>query len=92
MNKKIKPAIAVIVLIFLVAMIGLLSHVIMKRIPTKEKMNLNEYMSVKFPEAFMAAERICRQMEKSLKLPIPDIEIGYLAMHLERMLDTDINE
>lgn len=43
MNKKIKPAIAVIVLIFLVAMIGLLSHVIMKRIPTKEKMNLNEY-------------------------------------------------
>ena len=58
----------------------------------KLKMNLNEYMSVKFPEAFMAAERICRQMEKSLKLPIPDIEIGYLAMHLERMLDTDINE
>ena len=55
-------------------------------------MNLNEYMSVKFPEAFMAAERICRQMEKSLKLPIPDIEIGYLAMHLERMLDTDINK
>lgn len=43
MNKKIKPAIAVIVLIFLVAMIGLLSHVIMKHIPTKEKMNLNEY-------------------------------------------------
>ena len=34
----------------------------------KLKMNLNEYMSVKFPEAFMAAERICRQMEKSLKL------------------------
>ena len=57
-----------------------------------QPMNLNEYMSVKFPEAFMAAERICRQMEKSLKLPIPDIEIGYLAMHLERMLDTDINE
>ena len=58
----------------------------------KLKMNLNEYMSVKFPEPFMSAERICRQMEKSLKLPIPDIEIGYLAMHLERMLDTDINE
>ena len=57
-----------------------------------QPMNLNEYMSVKFPEPFMSAERICRQMEKSLKLPIPDIEIGYLAMHLERMLDTDINE
>ena len=55
-------------------------------------MNLNEYMSVKFPGPVMAAERICRQMEKSLKLPVPDIEIGYLAMHLERMLDTNVNE
>ena len=53
----------------------------------KLKMNLNDYMSVKFPGAFLAAEHICRQMEKSLKLPVPDIEIGYLAMHLERMLD-----
>lgn len=58
----------------------------------KLKMNLNEYMSVKFPGPYMAAERICRQMEKSLKLPVPDIEIGYLAMHLERMLDTNVNE
>ena len=55
----------------------------------KLKMNLNEYMSVKFPGPYMAAERICRQMEKSLKLPIPDIEIGYLAMHLERMMDRE---
>ena len=58
----------------------------------KLKMNLNEYMSVKFPGPYMAAERICRQMEKSLKLPVPDIEIGYLAMHLERMLETNVNE
>ena len=57
-----------------------------------QPMNLNEYMSVKFPGPYMAAERICRQMEKSLKLPVPDIEIGYLAMHLERMLDTNVHE
>ena len=37
----------------------------------------------------MTAEKICRKMEKSLKLPIPDIEIGYLAMHLERMMDRE---
>ena len=55
----------------------------------KLKMNLNEYMSVKFPEAFDAAERICHEMEKRLGLPMPDIEIGYLAMHLERMLDSE---
>ena len=55
----------------------------------KLKMSLNDYMSVKFPGPYMAAEKICRKMEKSLKLPIPDIEIGYLAMHLERMMDRE---
>ena len=55
----------------------------------KLKMSLNDYMSVKFPGSYMTAEKICRKMEKSLKLPIPDIEIGYLAMHLERMMDRE---
>ena len=55
----------------------------------KLKMSLNDYMSVKFPVPYMTAEKICRKMEKSLKLPIPDIEIGYLAMHLERMMDRE---
>ena len=55
----------------------------------KLKMNLNDYMSVKFPEAFHASERICHEMEKRLGLPMPDIEIGYLAMHLERMMDRE---
>ena len=55
----------------------------------KLKMSLNDYMSVKFPGPYMTAERICRKMEKSLKLRIPDIEIGYLAMHLERMMDRE---
>lgn len=56
----------------------------------KLKMSLNDYMSVKFPGPYMTAEKICRKMEKSLKLPIPDIEIGYLAMHLERMMDLSL--
>lgn len=55
----------------------------------KLKMSLNDYMYVKFPGPYMTAEKICRKMEKSLKLPIPDIEIGYLAMHLERMMDRE---
>lgn len=55
----------------------------------KLKMSLNDYMSVKFPGPYMTAEKICRKMEKSLKLPIPDIEIGYLEMHLERMMDRE---
>ena len=55
----------------------------------KLKMSLNDYMSVKFPGPYMTAEKICRKLEKSLMLHIPDIEIGYLAMHLERMMDRE---
>lgn len=55
----------------------------------KLKMSLNDYMSVKFPEAFLMAEHICHKMEKSLRLPVLDSEIGYLAMHLERLLDNE---
>ena len=56
------------------------------------KMNINDYMSVKFPAAFRAAEKICKEMETSLKLPMEDIEIGYLAMHMERMMDREEQE
>ena len=30
----------------------------------KLKVNMNDYMSVKFPEAFRAAKRICEEMER----------------------------
>ena len=58
----------------------------------KLKMNINDYMSVKFPEAFQAAKKICEEMEASLKLPMEDIEVGYLAMHMERMMDREEQE
>lgn len=43
MNKKYKPVIAVAVLVILVAIFGIVTHVVMKYIPSSEKMNLNEY-------------------------------------------------
>ena len=43
MNKKYKPVIAVAVLVILVAILGIVTHVVMKYIPSSEKMNLNEY-------------------------------------------------
>lgn len=43
MSKKYKPAAAVIVLILLVAVIGIVTHVVMKRIPTRQTMDLSEY-------------------------------------------------
>ena len=43
MNKKYKPVIAVAVLVILVAILGVVTHVVMKYIPSSEKMDLNEY-------------------------------------------------
>lgn len=43
MDKKYKPVIAVAVLVILVAILGIVTHVVMKYIPSSEKMDLNEY-------------------------------------------------
>lgn len=58
----------------------------------KLKVNINDYMSVKFPDAFQAAKQICEEMEKRLMLPMEEIEIGYLAMHMERIMDREEGE
>ena len=43
MDKKYKSIIAVAVLVILVAILGIVTHVVMKYIPSSEKMDLNEY-------------------------------------------------
>lgn len=49
------------------------------------KLNMNDYMSIKFPKSFATAEVICRRIEEMLKCKLGDVEIGYLAMHIERV-------
>lgn len=52
MRKQYMPAVIVVSLIFLLAVAGLGTHLIMKYIPTKERMNLTEYYGQK-PEGEM---------------------------------------
>ena len=54
----------------------------------KLKLNMNDYMSVKFPKSYRIADKICRQLEKQLHCDtlLDEVEIGYLAMHIERVL------
>ena len=54
----------------------------------KLKLNMNDYMSVKFPKSFWMATEVCKQLEKQLHRtsPLDEVEIGYLAMHIERVL------
>ncbi|MEI3338529.1 MAG: PRD domain-containing protein [Eubacterium sp.] len=62
----------------------------------KLKVNMNDYMEIKFPRAFQMAKTVCEQIGHSLKCELNDVEIGYLAMHIERVtsseLDTEENE
>lgn len=52
----------------------------------KLKLDMNDYMSEKFPDAFRLAKIVCRHLEKYLKHPMDEVEVGYLAMHIQRVL------
>ncbi len=56
----------------------------------KLKLNMNDYMEIKFPEAFQMAEKICEEVGHSLKKTLDCTEIGYLAMHIERVTNDEI--
>ena len=51
----------------------------------KLKLDMNDYMSVKFPDEFRMASTVCGHLEKHLKKPLDPVEIGYLAMHIQRV-------
>lgn len=51
----------------------------------KLKLDMNDYMAVKFPEAFELASTVCSHLERHLKKPLDAVEIGYLAMHIQRV-------
>jgi transcriptional antiterminator len=51
------------------------------------KLNMNDYMSLKFPESFAIASTVCEHLSRYLKKPLDEVEIGYLAMHIERVAE-----
>ena len=55
------------------------------------KINMNDYMGIKFPNAFQIAERVCKQVERNLKCKMNEVEIGYLAMHIERVANEELD-
>ncbi|MCI8599741.1 MAG: PRD domain-containing protein [Lachnospiraceae bacterium] len=55
----------------------------------KLKLNMNDYMSVKFPDAYRLASEVCKHVESYLKQPLDETEVGYLAMHIERVAVDD---
>lgn len=57
------------------------------------KLDMNDYMGQKFPEEFQMAAQICEKLGKDMRCQFSKVEIGYLAMHLQRILtDEELNE
>lgn len=56
----------------------------------KLKLNMNDYMEVKFPESFRLAAEVCRKLEEDMRVVLEDAETGYLAMHIERVCSGEI--
>lgn len=49
------------------------------------KVNMNDYVEHNFPESFSVATLICDHLSNALKMQLEEVEIGYLAMHIERV-------
>lgn len=67
----------------------LLMHMkyMLARLDSGEKLNLDmeEYTKKNFPYAYSIAETICHRIEQTIHQHVPRIEIGYLALHIERI-------
>ncbi len=73
----------------------LMNHVryMAARVLKKEslKLSMNDYMKVKFPESYKIAEKVCEQTGNRLKCTLEEAEIGYLAMHIERVTSGELD-
>ena len=50
------------------------------------KLDMNDYISSQYPDAFQLSRTVCGHLEKYLRKKMDEIEIGYLAMHIQRVI------
>lgn len=49
------------------------------------KLNMSPYVKKEFPYSYHVAEDVCNQLSKEYHKNFSDIEVGYLAIHIERV-------
>lgn len=54
------------------------------------KVSMNDYMELKFPKSFQMAQTVCDQVSHDLRCRLSEEEIGYLAMHIERVTSAEL--
>lgn len=47
---------------------------------------MQDYARTSFPKPYEVAEKVCRDMEKRLGLPVAPEETGFLAIHIQRVM------
>ena len=76
--------------------IRLMNHMkfLLWRLQTGEKLqvDLSDFVAEKFPYAYQTAEKICKDLSKALKKELSEVEIGYLAIHIERIKSSELEK
>lgn len=54
------------------------------------QLDMNDYVQQKFSRAFIISKYICSKIGLEINKELNDVEIGYLAMHIERVFAEDI--
>lgn len=77
-----------------ISYIRLMNHMkyLLLRLNTEEKlqMDISDFTKERFPFAYSQAKEICEQLAKVMNKNIPDSEVGYLALHLERIISIEL--
>lgn len=77
-----------------ISYVRLMNHIkfLIIRVNTDEKlqMDISEFTKDKFPFAYEQACYMCDNLSKVLKKKLPESEVGYLALHLERILSSTV--
>lgn len=76
--------------------IRLMNHMkfLMLRLQDDEELQLDvgEFVQTQFPYAYRTAEKICGELRKVYHKEIPEVEIGYLALHIERIRTSEMKK
>lgn len=54
------------------------------------KVSMNDYVEYKFPHSFQIAQTVCNQLSHELRSPLSEEEVGYLAIHIERVTTAEL--
>lgn len=89
---KLQKDLNIVIDVQSISYVRLMNHIkfLILRVNSNEKlqMDISEFTKDKFPFAYEQACNMCDALSKVLKKELPDTEVGYLALHLERILSS----